>query len=501
MSELERVARSWRVELNRALLPYRTEWEGETWLVAPAVMLQEGVVEGSLAEGPEFIPAEELFAPAWNGRPVSYYHPTDADGYTANSPATWERIVLGHVFNAAVEDGKLKGELWIRLAKAERLGEDVRSAVAALEAGEPVDVSTGYWAVQYEEPGEFGGRAYEYVTRFILPDHLAILPGSTGACSWADGCGAPRVNGRIRERQSQGGTNVSQKSGPAPEQLRQLRWKFARNNLPQSSRANEQGLNDLRWKLDAALEQLHGWDWWMVEWYPDRVIYTVVEYKTYQRPYSLDEAGNVVLGEPVEVSVSYETTVTPVANDLKPPVPAAANPQADAGAKPCGCGGAMNKKEELIKRILGAKGGRFNEKDRPALEALDEALLEKLAPAEQAPEPQAPAAPAANAQPPAPAPAEPQPQPQAALNYDELAARLEEARERKALVAKITANSQVKAEELEGASLPVLRELAARYQPPVDYGAAYAAPSHHAGAPAEAPVLLPAHLKKDAKSN
>lgn len=485
MSDLRRVACERRVRVNLAVNPYRVEWDGETWLVVPVVMLQEGVIEGSLAEGPEFIPEEEFFPPAWNGRPVSYYHPSDADGYTANNPATWERIVIGHVFNTMVEDGKLKGEMWIRLAKVERMGEDVRSAVASLEAGEPMDVSTGYWAVQFEEPGEHNGEPYVYVTRFILPDHLAILPGSTGACSWADGCGAPRVN--------QGGKDV--KGKPAPQELRELRWKFAKNNLPQSVRANEQGLNDLRWKLDAALEQLHGWDWWMVEWFDDRVVYTVVEYKTYMRPYSVDEAGNVTLGEPVEVSVSYETAITPVANDFKPSSPAAANPQADAGGKPCGCGGASMNKEGLIKRILGAKGSRFNAGDQATLEALPEAILEKLTPAEEAAEPQAPAANAASAVPTAGA----QPQAQSSINYDELVAKVEEARERKELIGKITASSQIKSEDLEGTPLPVLRELAARFQPSVDYGAAYGSYSQHSRAVQEAPVLLPAHLRKKAE--
>ena len=62
-------------------------------------------------------------------------------------------------------------------------------------AGEQVEVSTGYWANVRPSSGKFNGEAYVGIQTNVVPDHLAILEeGAIGACSWKDGCGAPRLN-------------------------------------------------------------------------------------------------------------------------------------------------------------------------------------------------------------------------------------------------------------------------------------------------------------------
>jgi hypothetical protein len=66
--------------------------------------------------------------------------------------------------------------------------------VTRFEAGDVVDVSTAYFCDFQAEAGVFNNVSYAGVQRNLRPDHLAILLDQTGACSIADGCGAPRVN-------------------------------------------------------------------------------------------------------------------------------------------------------------------------------------------------------------------------------------------------------------------------------------------------------------------
>ena len=164
-------------------------FENRDYLVVPVVMIVEGVLNGA------YLPAEELekSAPAWNGRPVPVLHPKDADQYvSANSPDVIERCVIGQVFSTHVEDGKLKAELWIDIAKAEALG--FGDYLNCLRSGEVTEVSTGYFADEDTTSGTFNEKEYSVIHRNLRPDHLALLPNETGACSVEDGCGAPRVN-------------------------------------------------------------------------------------------------------------------------------------------------------------------------------------------------------------------------------------------------------------------------------------------------------------------
>lgn len=163
-------------------------FEGRDQLVVPVVMIVEGVLNGALVPEAEFARYPE----AWNGRPVPVLHP-ERDGVpvSANSPDVIERNTIGRLFNAYADNGKLKGEAWLDTDKAHRLGHG--QLLDALEAGEIVEVSTGYFADSEPKVGDHGGRAYQEIHRNIRPDHLALLPGEEGACSVADGCGT-RVN-------------------------------------------------------------------------------------------------------------------------------------------------------------------------------------------------------------------------------------------------------------------------------------------------------------------
>jgi hypothetical protein len=164
---------------------------GRRYLVSPVVALREGILNNVFVSAAEF----GKFASSWQGRPVPISHPRNEGGYTsANTPDIWANDVLGHLWNVAVADGALKGEIWIDLDKAQQMGPKAMTIVNRLRLGAPMEVSTGYFSEIDAAPGMFNGSTYAATARNIRPDHLALLPDEVGACSWADGCGTPRVN-------------------------------------------------------------------------------------------------------------------------------------------------------------------------------------------------------------------------------------------------------------------------------------------------------------------
>jgi hypothetical protein len=164
---------------------------GRRYLISPVVALREGILNDTYVSEAEF----GKFASSWQGRPVPISHPKGEGGYmSANTPDIWANDVLGHLWNVAVDGGALKGEIWIDLAKAQLMGERATTIVNRLRQGDPMEVSTGYFCEMEATPGTWNGNRYGGIARNIRPDHLAILPDELGACSWADGCGTPRVN-------------------------------------------------------------------------------------------------------------------------------------------------------------------------------------------------------------------------------------------------------------------------------------------------------------------
>lgn len=169
---------------------HRTEKKhGKEYLVLPSVLLTEGVHNGF------YYPPSELakHPSAWSGRPIPIQHPlSDGNPVTCNSP---DLLLgdgsVGYTFNTRYEDGKLKGELWIDKQKISKVDPHT---FRHLQAGLPIEISTGLWSDEEESPGVWNGEEYTAVIKGMKPDHVAILPGAVGACSWADGCGAPRIN-------------------------------------------------------------------------------------------------------------------------------------------------------------------------------------------------------------------------------------------------------------------------------------------------------------------
>jgi hypothetical protein len=164
--------------------------KGKRYLVAPAVALKSGVLNG------EFVPADEVakYANAWNGRPVPIGHPKQGgQAISANSMDLWDETPA-MFWDAHIDGDALKGNIWLDIDKAADMGGDGARLLQRLRNNEAIDVSTGYFRDLVDQPGTHDGEAYTGIARNLRPDHIAILLNETGACSWADGCGVPRIN-------------------------------------------------------------------------------------------------------------------------------------------------------------------------------------------------------------------------------------------------------------------------------------------------------------------
>ncbi len=172
---------------------------GRTYLVMPVVAIVQGVLHGANSEAPEFAPASEFGKNinGWNGRPVVMNHPQDDEGnyVAANSPEVLNSWAMGWIFNAHVEDNKLKVEAWVDVARCEEMEGDFLETLERIKNDELVEVSVGVFINPVSKTGTYAGKKYSSVWSNVVPDHLAFLSnGSTGACSVKDGCGTPRLN-------------------------------------------------------------------------------------------------------------------------------------------------------------------------------------------------------------------------------------------------------------------------------------------------------------------
>lgn len=191
--------------------------QGVQHLIVPVVMMVEGVHNGSA--GPVLHTREELqkCPQAWNGIPVTISHPKDPEDQrpmSANAPQVVDSIAVGRVYNATIEDQKLKGEVWLNEKKLKQLSP---LAYGYIMQQLPLEVSVGAFTEDdYTENGDWNGEQYIAVAKNYRPDHLALLPGEKGACSWEDGCGI-RLNSKGGDKVAlkYSGTETAPWSGPS----------------------------------------------------------------------------------------------------------------------------------------------------------------------------------------------------------------------------------------------------------------------------------------------
>lgn len=157
--------------------------QGRDYLVAPMVAVVSKVLNGM------YLPPEEIEASilGWPGVPLTHTHPNGS----ARDP---DVTILGRAYNPTFEDNALKTEAWFDMELTRLHGEAGEEIIARLEAGETIEVSTGYYAAMEWSDGTFDNEQYFAIQRDLKPDHIAVLPHDIGACSIDDGCGVPRRN-------------------------------------------------------------------------------------------------------------------------------------------------------------------------------------------------------------------------------------------------------------------------------------------------------------------
>ena len=178
-----------RVNNNPDYAIRHEDLNGEGYVVVPVVMMVEGVHHGS--GGRVYHTPSEFgrVVEAWNGVPITTGHPEDVNGdFVSVNSTDHSSRVIGTVYNAAFDEqgGRLMAEAWISV---ESVKSDSLEAYRHIINGIPLDVSIGAYSDDEETEGDWNGETYEAIARNYAPDHLAILPGAQGACSWDDGCG------------------------------------------------------------------------------------------------------------------------------------------------------------------------------------------------------------------------------------------------------------------------------------------------------------------------
>jgi hypothetical protein len=344
--------------------------DGKKHLVVPVVMMVEGVHHGS--RGPLLHKISELgkYPASWNGIPIVIDHPEkDGEPVSANSPDVLEARCVGRVFKTKVKGTKLKSEAWLEENKLRQVSSDT---LASVKASEPVEVSVGVFSDEVEETGEWNGEEYTAVATNHRPDHLALLPGGTGACSLEDGCGI-RAN-----KSKKGGNNEMIRTDKIVKAIQSFKEHgFAMLDILDNT---SEGLIE---RLEAVQRKVNSLDsndsyHFVHEVYDGHVIYEsrlrVGGAKIYKQAYSFKDGVVEFTGDPVEVhrKVEYIENNTSVNRFVRTK---------------------LLKKEvtmvctECVKAKVDAliKANRASEEDREALQGLSETQLDKFFPKKEKP--------------------------------------------------------------------------------------------------------------------
>lgn len=270
---------------NLANSPVRTDTlHGRKHLVAPLVMLTEGVHNGS--NGPLYYGPDEMgkFPQAWNMKPCVVYHPeANGSGVSACDKAVLETHAVGMLMNTQY-NGKLRAEAWLDEDRCRKVDERV---LEHLETNTVMEVSTGLFTENEAAPegSTWGGKPYSEIARNFRPDHLALLPDKVGACSVADGAGLLQLN----EAATAAGVDLGRLLGPGLD--------YARRVV-----GNAMSHDDIRSALHTALQGtgLGMDDFWLLDVFPKYVVYHQSG-KMYKQPYTMAKNAVTVTGAPTEV--------------------------------------------------------------------------------------------------------------------------------------------------------------------------------------------------------
>lgn len=285
------------VNANREYTVRIVMHQGRRHFVVPVVMMVEGVHSGS--NGPVMHWAEDLgaFPGSWNGIPVVIYHPEDENGHyiSANLPDVIDAEIVGRVYNTHMDGPRLRADAYLEESRLRAVSPE---ALAHINQGLPLEVSVGVFSEEEHTEGQWQSETYHAVARNLRPDHLALLPGGVGACSWSDGCGV-----RTNEK---GGTNdVMTKEKESVDKRKHLDALLI--NADQDYRELVEGMQRKLDRMDNG-ERIH----YLEKMYDDHIIYRVnvrgeTQPKFYRQTYSINEEDNIEFTDsPVEVRRQVE---------------------------------------------------------------------------------------------------------------------------------------------------------------------------------------------------
>jgi hypothetical protein len=330
------------------------QMEGRDYLVAPMIMMTEGVLNGS--NGPLLYPSEELSKTpvVWNHKPVVVYHP---DG-TACDPAVISSRKIGVIMNTKFEEGKLKAEAWLEESRIKAVDDRI---LTAIEKNTIMELSTGLFTDNEEKEGEWNGKPYTAIARNYRPDHLAILPDLVGACSVEDGAGFLRLNSdkRLEEgwatleyNSDNSGSHILISLKDGQRELVEQRPILSRLEMLIN---NELSFDDTRNLIYTALKDKNV-DAWIADIFDDYFVYDKSG-KFYKQIYIVKDSMVTLKGLPTQVSkkISYE-----IINER--------NVKMD--------------KQKLVDSLISNKITLWEEKDRESLMAMNEDVLAKMIPIE-----------------------------------------------------------------------------------------------------------------------
>jgi len=311
-----------QITFNLKPIVKNARMQDKDWLVAPMVMMVEGVLEGNC--GPILYPFDAMaeVPMVWNNKPVVVYHPEEnGKNISACSPEELSLRSIGVIMNAKAEDGKLLAEAWL---DPERIDKVDKRIAEAIENETTLELSTGLFMDIEEKEGTFNEVEYTGIASNFRPDHLAVLPDLEGACSVKDGAGFIRVNMKFNSSKI---TNNELSFESIRDQLSRL----IRESMPEDEWA------------------------WVENVFNETFIYER-ENKLYEQKYetSSEDIINLV-GVPVEVIrvVSYEL----IKNEKK--------------------GNDMDK-EKVVNDLISNENTDWTEDDRESLMALNEVALAKI---------------------------------------------------------------------------------------------------------------------------
>ena len=364
-------------------------FDGRAHLVLPVVLMVEGVHTGSSGV-PTYYSPGELMASVhlWNGVAVPVYHPQNewGESISANQPDVIEECVVGRLFNVRFDENgnKLKGEIYLDPEKTRRISAEL---LEAIRGNVNIEVSTGLYSDEDHESGDWNGEHYDARAINIHPDHLALLPGQVGACSFEDGCGI-RAN-----KKQEGDMRVSvntQQDGGTLVKLRAIAKQFVAlfGSKPECAShltTHEASHEDIRGQLQAQLDAMDniGWFHFVRDIYDDHFIYearyrgdnpsdevVAGAQKFYQRGYDIGDDEQVTMKDgPVEVREERKwvaLSAQPNKNDNKQ-----STHEEESN---------MEKKKEVIDGLIANEKNKFCEDDRKWLDGWTDEQLAKFAP-------------------------------------------------------------------------------------------------------------------------